>query len=312
MAKGMCSIEGCDRSVRARDLCRGHYYRLEKYGDPLGAPAPRPTACTIEGCGKPIAGRGWCAMHWRRWRIHGDPLVTAWNQPKPGCSVEGCSDTACVRGYCNKHYLRLRRHGDPLTQLGPSPGGFTNKTCQEERCEKPTKALGWCAMHYRRWELYGSTELPERPKAPVALCSITDCGKPVECRGLCNKHYVRWRIHGDPEVNLISEITDTCSQKGCERRLAKAGLCWKHYWHFKAKFMAEQKGKCKLCGVPETDAPRGILLLDHDHATGQPRALLCHLCNCGLGMFRDSPELLALAIRYLEDMKPGQLALFTA
>ncbi len=31
----------------------------------------------------------------------------------------------------------------------------SNKPCSEKDCEKAALARGWCAMHYRRWRLYG-------------------------------------------------------------------------------------------------------------------------------------------------------------
>ena len=100
---------------------------------------------------------------------------------------------------------------------------------------------------------------------------------------------------------MISEITVTCSEPGCERRLAKAGVCWTHRRFYIAQFKAAQNARCAICGVAEADAANKRLVLDHDHVTGRPRALLCHNCNCGLGHFRDNPELLATAIRYLHE-----------
>lgn len=236
---------------------------------------------------------------------------------KTRCSVPGDDHSKSgspTNGMCPKHYTRWKRHGDPLVLKGPSPSGFTNKTCRVGDCGKRTQALGYCSMHYRRWNLYGSTDLPERPKKPVVLCKIKGCEDPVECRGWCNKHYLRWQKWGDPLAFKPSEISVFCSQSGCGRRLAMAGVCWKHYRHFKAKFMAEQDGKCRICGVPEKEARRKMLLLDHDHVTGQPRALLCHNCNCGLGHFRDDPELLRAALAFLENYRAGggQQVLFAA
>jgi len=40
--KGTCSIDGCDATVLAVSLCRHHYHRKRKYGDPLIGPAPLP------------------------------------------------------------------------------------------------------------------------------------------------------------------------------------------------------------------------------------------------------------------------------
>ena len=31
--------------------------------------------CSIDGCDKPMKARTWCAMHWWRWRKHGEPTT---------------------------------------------------------------------------------------------------------------------------------------------------------------------------------------------------------------------------------------------
>lgn len=59
-----------------------------------------------------------------------------------------------------------------------------------------------------------------------------------------------------------------------------------------------QGGVCAICRKSEDVGPS--LSVDHNHETGVVRALLCRRCNAGLGMFRDSPELLRLAANYLE------------
>lgn len=66
---------------------------------------------------------------------------------------------------------------------------------------------------------------------------------------------------------------------------------------------ATQDGRCAICGERETSLhsngkPRQ-LFVDHHHATGKVRELLCMRCNMGVGQFRDDPSLLVKAIEYL-------------
>lgn len=55
-----------------------------------------------------------------------------------------------------------------------------------------------------------------------------------------------------------------------------------------------QGGRCAICNL---EVP---LEFDHNHDTLEPRGLLCHKCNTGLGMFGDSRELIASALIYLD------------
>ena len=55
-----------------------------------------------------------------------------------------------------------------------------------------------------------------------------------------------------------------------------------------------QENKCAICcDFNPTD-------LDHCHATGRVRFLLCRHCNRGLGAFRDRPDLMRKAALMLE------------
>jgi hypothetical protein len=50
---------------------------------------------------------------------------------------------------------------------------------------------------------------------------------------------------------------------------------------------------CAICRGPEP------LAFDHDHHSGLVRGRLCAQCNLGLGAFRDRPDLLDAALKYL-------------
>jgi hypothetical protein len=68
------------------------------------------------------------------------------------------------------------------------------------------------------------------------------------------------------------------------------------------RMVAEQGGVCALCKQPETVVQRGKvarLSVDHDHATGRVRGLLCRACNTTLARFKDDPELFRRALDYL-------------
>jgi len=63
------------------------------------------------------------------------------------------------------------------------------------------------------------------------------------------------------------------------------------------KVLEEQEGVCKICKCSD---PVRRLAVDHDHATGKVRGLLCNNCNRGLGHLKDDPKILTEAIKYLE------------
>lgn len=57
--------------------------------------------------------------------------------------------------------------------------------------------------------------------------------------------------------------------------------------------LSRAAGRCQICNEVEP------LQIDHNHATGKARGMLCRWCNNGLGFFRDNPEVIESAARYL-------------
>lgn len=62
--------------------------------------------------------------------------------------------------------------------------------------------------------------------------------------------------------------------------------------------LLEQGGTCAMCPATALDE---VMCVDHNHATGDVRAILCKPCNTMLGMAKDSTERLQAGIDYLEE-----------
>lgn len=79
----------------------------------------------------------------------------------------------------------------------------------------------------------------------------------------------------------------------------KFGLTLERY----NEMVEDAGGVCSICKRPERRTANGKvtdLAVDHDHATGAVRGILCSSCNVSLGGFEDSKTFLQEAINYLE------------
>lgn len=112
-----------------------------------------------------------------------------------------------------------------------------------------------------------------------------------------NKNARKW--YAKNRVKVAAKTRDYQKrhpEKDIERHLkANHGITFAVY----NDMLIGQGGVCKICKKPCKHRRR--LSVDHDHATGKIRGLLCHLCNAILGMCSDSPEILETAVKYLRE-----------
>lgn len=73
----------------------------------------------------------------------------------------------------------------------------------------------------------------------------------------------------------------------------KYGITVDEYWAMRS----DQQNCCAACGV---DAGDSWLEVDHCHANGHVRGLLCKGCNCAAGQAKDDPVRLRQIADYLE------------
>jgi len=78
--------------------------------------------------------------------------------------------------------------------------------------------------------------------------------------------------------------------------------------------LAQQEGRCAICGTfwKDCPAPKASqyetvyvqhLYVDHDHATGAVRGLLCNNCNIAIAFLKDDPRILESARTYLRKFR---------
>lgn len=76
---------------------------------------------------------------------------------------------------------------------------------------------------------------------------------------------------------------------------AKYGITLEQY----NEMFANQGGVCAVCAQPERRKETDHLAVDHNHATGQVRGLLCSNCNRAIGLLEDDPKRMMAAASYL-------------
>jgi hypothetical protein len=80
---------------------------------------------------------------------------------------------------------------------------------------------------------------------------------------------------------------------------------WKRNWRLMRQYgisqaqyeamVVSQDGKCAIC----RETPDRPLVIDHCHAGGQVRGLLCHRCNVSIGLFGDNAATIFRAAMYV-------------
>ena len=86
-------------------------------------------------------------------------------------------------------------------------------------------------------------------------------------------------------------------QHKAERQAGNRRWQLRNYGLTVAQFRAilnAQENKCAICGLPLQKT-----IIDHNHATGKVRGILCQTCNSGLGCFKDETTIIRKAIDYL-------------
>lgn len=219
------------------------------------------------------------------------------------CYIVNCNEPVIANGLCEKHYRRLKRNG------------HTEQTRSKDwgQREKHPAYRAWCGL--RRFHLKALPDtwasdfwnfvkdIPEKPE-----------GKATATRPRADEPWGATNFYWRTPWKDASELSDKAAyMREWQRKTRRADPDYgknsslkRHYGIDLKQFNAmvkKQNGVCAICFKAETMVILGkkiSLSVDHCHATGRIRGLLCTPCNQSIGLLKDDVTLLQSAISYLE------------
>ncbi len=214
------------------------------------------------------------------------------------CGADGCAGFAVKRGLCDRHYRRFHDHGTTDKVRAPSAEG------------RHPEYKNW--LHRRthgllceRWQNFWTflEDVGERPSQRHRLQRLDETS-------LLGPSNFEWREKKLP----ISFEMNTKEGRVAYQRARRAvtpeywvGSNLKRYYGLTREqydvLLEKQGGGCALCGVAQDigeDGKPQMLAVDHNHATGEIRGLLCRTHNLVLGHVQDDASILRKAADYLE------------
>jgi hypothetical protein len=132
------------------------------------------------------------------------------------------------------------------------------------------------------------------------------------CRS-CNRELSRdWRSANPRKVAVAAKLykadnaeklakydqtywSENKAKLAADARLRKYGISQEQF----DELLKTQNGQCAVCQMNFADANKAAFV-DHCHATGRVRGLLCTKCNSGIGLLGDTLERLEAAVAYLK------------
>lgn len=163
------------------------------------------------------------------------------------------------------------------------PTPKTDKRCTVPSCGKPLRTKGFCTGCYYRHLRYGSTEPVDRRKWKHILSNIDPIAQMADCK-TCGRVKIvnRGRMKKDKHKGKSWKCSTDARARARDYKRA-----------YRASKLVMMEDHCEICNKKED------LCWDHCHTSESFRGTLCGNCNAGIGMFKDSTDLLSKAIEYL-------------
>jgi hypothetical protein len=130
------------------------------------------------------------------------------------------------------------------------------------------------------------TDAPEDPEYRAK--SPQSSGRKVNRATINAYRRRRYATDSDYRARTLAESAKRLRKRVCKQH----GISVEEF----EEMLARQQGACGICERPFRRTPH----IDHCHASGTVRGLLCNKCNVGLGYYDDDPTFVRKAAHYLE------------
>jgi 5-methylcytosine-specific restriction endonuclease McrA len=138
--RGTCEYPGCGRPHAAQGWCAYHFRLVVTEGrDPLDVRPYGRSACSVQDCDAEHYCQDLCKLHYQRWLRTGDPggldLQVARYNGAP-CGVRGCVASAQAQGMCVTHYVIFYSQPKRRAQKREAAGAdYFSPEASRARCE---------------------------------------------------------------------------------------------------------------------------------------------------------------------------------
>lgn len=171
------------------------------------------------------------------------------------------------------------------------------KHCKNEGCVRSHYAKGLCTLHYQRVRsgILSNGDLKRRANGSACERNDQNLKQCITCKSWLPESYFSSHKKTTDLLQVRCKGCSNISRYVTQYRITPAQVI---------QLLQSQGYMCAICS---TDI-KGKYAIDHDHTCCKGiqscgrciRGLLCHMCNLGLGSFKDSPQSLRKAISYLE------------
>ena len=191
-------------------------------------------------------------------------MVLTYSERAELCSVDYCNDKGRTKGYCGRHYTSSWRNDNPV--IADVDVSLTTPKPDHFVCSKCKEIKDSSSFFVRT-----RNGIERRDKA---------------CRQCISKQSIDYRKNRAPE-HVLEKMASRAKVRNVLKLYGEDGLAIRE--------RMDAGDPCEVCKGRTTR-----MAIDHHHASGKVRGLLCSSCNTVLGLDQEDVDRLQALIQYLE------------